>query len=347
MKNSVFSKPLVSFLFFFLFFIVPESTLYADAPMGPLGGRNVYAPYQPWFSFPAMSAAPLPKDAIRGRTGIYILNEFNTYPFNPDDYILDAEGRLSPAVQDTLTTMDFESTIIELGVDWQALPKWRFSADWRLYFRYGGFMDSTIEWWHSLFGFPNGGREYFSHNRSYWNITNSSNITMRGEGSVVTPGDLDLSALWTFLNNPKLNLAAAAAFKIPITSGYPDIAAEFLLDWQPWKRWIFYLNTGVIFPMGSGAFIMGQIIPAVEFRAARGLSILLQMNIQSSPVIGDIDYIHPLFGQVTMFALPQTDLKIGLKGRAGRFGWQFYMEEDPLTWEGPDILLYFGADWTF
>ncbi len=48
-----------------------------------------------------------------------------------------------------------------------------------------------------------------------------------------------------------------------------------------------------------------------------------------------------------MFALPQTDIKVGLKGRSGRFGWQFYVEEDPLTWEGPDILFFFGADWSF
>jgi hypothetical protein len=177
---------------------------------------------------------------------------------------------------------------------------------------------------------------------------------MTGEGTVIAPGDLDLTALWTFLEKPKLTLAASGAFKIPIgrktgvfSSGYPDLGVELLLNWHPWNRWLFYLNTGIIIPLGGGTLPMGQLLPVVEFRASRNISILVQMNIQTAPFSGDVDYIHPVFGKTSMFALPQTDLKIGIKGRSGRFGWQFFIEEDPLTWEGPDILLFFGADWTF
>jgi len=325
-----------------------------EPPLGPLGGRNMYAPHLPWFSFSADSAAPSATGSIKTSAAVYALNEFSSYPFNPDDYIMDSEGRLSPADQDDLTAMDYESTILELGIDWQALPEWRFSADWRLHARYGGFMDSTIEWWHSLFGLSNAGREYFTRNRSDWNIRNSSDSTMEAGGTVWGAGDLDILALWSFLETPKLTLAVRGAFKIPLgsqdggfSSGYPDFGADFLLDWRPWTRWVFYLNTGIIVPLGGGGRVMGQIVPAVEFRASRGISLLLQMNIQSSPVKGDVDYVHPIFGRTTMFTLPQTDLKIGIKGRSGRFGWQFYIEEDPLTWEGPDIILFMGADWTF
>lgn len=342
--------------------VLSSSVLRAEAPgseptLGPLNGRNMYAPHLPWFSFSADSAAALPAGTIKAGSAVYILNEFSSYPFDPQDpaYLpLEPDGRLSTFHQDELTAMDYESTILELSIDWQALPKWRFGADWRLHFRYGGFMDSTIEWWHGLFGLSNAGREYFSQNRSDWNIVGSSGLSMSGEGATAVPGDLDLQALWSFWNNKKLDLAIQGAFKIPLgrngssfSSGYPDIGAEFLLDWRPWNRWGFYLNTGIIIPLGGGGMVMGQIIPAVEFRASRGLSILLQMNIQSSPITGELAYIHPVFGKTKMFALPQTDLKIGVKGRINRFGWQFYLEEDPLTWEGPDILLFFGADWTF
>jgi hypothetical protein len=325
-----------------------------EPALGPLDGRNMYAPHLPWFSFSADSAAPLSQGDIRISSALYALNEFSSYPFNPDDYILDADGRLSTADQNDLTALDYESTIMELGIDWQALPEWRFSADWRLHARYGGFMDGTIEWWHGLFGLSNAGREYFDRNRSDWNIRNTSGSAMKAEGTVWGAGDLDLLALWSFLEAPKLNLAARAAFKIPLgrkdggfSSGYPVFGTDFLLNWQPWNRWVFYLETGIIIPLGGGGRIMGQFIPAVEFRASGNVSLLLQMNIQSSPVSGDVDYIHPVFGRSTMFALPQTDLKIGIKGRSGRFGWQFFMEEDPLTWEGPDILIFMGFDWTF
>ncbi len=325
-----------------------------ESGLGPLSGRNVYAPHLPWFSFTADSAAALPEGSIRVGTAFYILNEFSSYPFDPDDYTLEPDGRLSAADQDELTAMDYESTVWELSIDWQAMPSWSFGADWRLHARYGGSLDNVIEWWHNVLGVSNAGREYYSHNRSNWNIKSSTGSALTGEGVVIGAGDLDINALWSFWSSPKLTLAAGGAFKIPIgqkvggfSSGYPDIAAEFLLDWRPWTRWIFYLNTGIIMPLGGEGRLMGQFIPAVEFRAAKGLSILVQMNIQSSPITGTEAYIHPLFGRTTMFTLPQTDLKIGLKGRSGRFGWQFYIEEDPITWEGPDILLYFGADWIF
>ncbi len=323
-------------------------------PQGPLGGRNVYAPHLPWFSFPADSAAALPTGTIKAGTAIYVLNEFSTYPFDPDDYILDSDGRLAPADQNDLTAMDYESTIWELNIAWQAMPSWRFSADWRLHARYGGYLDGVIEWWHSAVGVSNAGREYFSHNRSYWDIRSSTGTSWSGEGTIVGAGDLDLRALWSFWQGAELSLAAGGAFKIPLgrkdggfSSGYPDVGFEFLLDWRPWNRWAFYFDTGIIIPFDDEARIMGQFIPAVEFLATRGLSILVQMNIQTAPFSGDEQFSHPVFGRVNMFSLSQTDIKIGLKGRSGRFGWQFYIEEDPLTWEGPDILFFFGADWSF
>jgi len=344
------------------FIILGSAALSAEAPgsepaLGPLDGRNMYAPHLPWFSFSADTAAALPAGTVKAGSAVYILNEFSSYPFDPEDsaYLpLEPDGRLSTVYQDELTAMDYESTILELSLDWQALEKWRFSADWRLHLRYGGFMDSTIEWWHGLFGLSNAGREFFDQNRSHWNINSTSGLSMSGEGNVVAPGDLDLLALWSFWSSPKLKLAAKGAVKIPLgrqdggfSSGYPDLGAEFLLDWHPFIRWGFYLNTGIIIPLAGGGKVMGQCIPAVEFRASKGISLLVQMNVQSSPIIGELDYIHPTFGKTTMFALPQTDLKIGIKGRMNRFGWQFYIEEDPLSWEGPDILLFFGADWTF
>ena len=325
-----------------------------ETALGPLGGRNVYAPHLPWFSFPAESAAALPEGSIVTRTGLYYINEFSAYPFDPEDASLESDGRLSTADQDALTAMDYESAVWELGIDWQAAAKWRFSADWRLHFRYGGFLDSTIDWWHSSLGVANAGREYFSDDRSSWYVSGSTISDFSGNGTVVASGDLDLRTLWSFRQTDRLSLAVGGAFKLPtgsrdggFGSGYPDLGLAFFLDWRPWTRWIFYAHAGLIIPLGPEGRLMGQFMPSVEFRFGRDFSFLLQMNLQSSPVQGYEEYIHPIFGETSMFALPQIDFKIGFKGRAGRFGWQFYIEEDPLTWEGPDILIFFGADWSF
>jgi len=322
----------------------------ASDALGPLGGRNMYAPHLPWYSFAAESAAPRPVDAVRIHGGIYGMNEFGAYAFDEDTEPLDPDGTLSD--QDEFTALDYESVILEFGADWQATPTWRFRADWRIHARYGGVLDGIIEGWHGLFGLANAGREYFDRNRSAWSIESARTRDFTGDGPTVATGDLDLEALWSFSGGSRSDWALRGAFKIPtgvpsggFGSGYPDLAAAVTVDWHPWKRWSVYAGAGLILPLGSGAFPMGQFFPAIEFRLNPGLSLLAQMNIQSSPIKGPPArrYVHPLFGSVDMFALPQTDVKIGLKGRSGRLAWQAYFEEDPLTWEGPDILMFFGA----
>ena len=325
-------------------------------PNGPLGGRNLYAPHQPWFSFPAQRASALPQGNITVRTGLYYVNEFSTKPFNPSDFesSLDENGRLSPSDQVALTALDYESTVWELGMDYQALPRLRFSVDWRLHARYGGGLDSFIEWWHKALGVANAGREYFYHNMSRWDVELAGHPNLTGVGNVVASGDLDLRALWTAYTSPSLILAAGGAFKIPLgkrgssfSSGRPDLGINGILEWRISPRWILYSDAGLIIPLGGGGRLMGQFIPSLEFRASRSISLLLQANIQSSPVVGVEEYLHPIFKRQTLYAMPQTDIKIGLKGQHGDFGWEFYFEEDPLTWEGPDILFFFGGSYQF
>lgn len=340
--------------------LIPVRTLVAVPPgnepaLGPLGGRNIYLLHMPWFSFPAEQAASRPYRSLVARSALYYVNEFDTYPFSStEDYFYSSDGKLSPADQAKLAAMDYESTVWEIGVDWQAGRRIRLSADWRLHFLYGGFLDSIIEWWHSALRVNNAGREYFTQNMSRWNIQSESGFNYSGSGDSIAAGDLDVRAVWTFIQFQSFALAAGGAFKLPLGtresgfgSKYPDMALEVLVDWRPWKRWAFYANAGIIFPFDGQAKIMGQCIPAVEFRISRGISLVLQMNLQSAAITSSLSAIHPDYGVVNLFSLPQTNIKVGFKGRHGRFEWQFYVEEDAFTWEGADIVLFFGAGYRF
>lgn len=347
--------------FSFLFILTALSALSVSAVppgdepfFGPFSGRNLFTPHNPWFSFPGDKAAALPKSTFIARIGLYNLNEFDTYPFNLEDYIFKSDGKLSEQIQLETISMDYESTVLELGTDWQAGKNLRLSAEWRLHFIYGGFMDAIFEWWHTALGVKNAGREYYSQNRSYWNIRSKNGFNYSGSGTVIAPADLDIRAIYTFYEQKKLALAAEAAFKLPIgmratgfSSGYPDTAVGFLIDWCPWKRWAFYTNVGLIFPFDGQAQVMAQIIPAVEFRLSRDISLVLQMNFQSAAITNAIKYEHPPYGTVEFLSLLQTDIKAGIKGRYDRFEWQFYIEEDPFTWAGPDLVLYFSAGYRF
>lgn len=348
------ATPFPAVLFIFITLVAPQnlsSHSFTDTdPLGPLSGRNLYAPHLPWFSFPAEKAAALEKGTVILRSSLSLLNEFASYPVDMDLADADSDGKVDD--QDSMTALDYESTIWELGVVWQALPDWRFSADGRLHIRYPGFADTLIEGFHGLFGLSNAGRENFDRNRSYWNIRTSNAGSYEGSGVVAGLGDLDLRALWSFWERSRVDLAFSGAFKIPIGrrdvgygSGYPDLGLAFIVDWRPFPRWAFYNTAGIIMPLGPDGRFMYQFIPAAEFRLGPDLSFLLQGNIQRSPVTGTEKYVHSYFGVRSMFSLPQIDLKIGVKGRSGRFSWQFYFEEDPLTWAGPDLVVFFGGEW--
>lgn len=324
-----------------------------EQPMGPLTGRNMYAAHIPWFSFPGEKAGALPLNTVVLRTALYYINEFEPYTFDPDLYVLDSEGRLPVAGQNDRTAVDYESLIWEAGITWQAMPAWRFSLDWRFHTRFGGFLDGFIEGWHSFLGLPNASREYFDRNRAYWNITTDSGPAYFGEGATAASGDIDFRTTWSFWSGKRSNLAASGAFKLPVGrqqvgfgSGLPDVAFALLADWEAGLRWYFYFNTGVILPLGDGR-AMGQFAPAVEFRAFRRLSFITQLNIQSSPVVGAEGYYHHLFGSVKTFSLPQTNLKMGLKARSGPWIWQFYFEQNTLTWAGADTLFFLGTEYHF
>jgi len=88
---------------------------------------------------------------------------------------------------------------------------------------------------------------------------------------------------------------------------------------------------------------MFQAIPTVEFRIGPAVSILTRPR--SSSFKGDTQFAHRLLGKSALFTLLQTNPKIG--GHIGHFGWQAYIEEDMLTWEGPGILFYLVVIWSF
>lgn len=325
-----------------------------EPPLGPLGGRNMYIVHLPWFSFPAVKAASQPEGQWNVRSSIYHLNDFiamiaKIHKSNALD-----DGKLSEVDQNRSALADYESTVLEFGADWQFADKLRLSGDWRLHFRYGGFMDEIVEAWHGLFGAPNSNRHYFDRNQSRWIIDTGSGYTFSNNGNQIAAGNFDLRLNWSFIDNRRFALATNIALKLPLgmvrsgySSGYPDAGFAILMDWNPWNRWAFYLMGGFIFPFDGKAKIMFQSIPAIEFRLSRSVSLLLQMNIQSSPVNGTDAYSHFAYGIVDLFGIPQFDTKFGIKGRHGRFEWEFYVEEDTFTWEGPDILLYFGASYSF
>ncbi|MDC7224325.1 MAG: DUF3187 family protein [Spirochaetales bacterium] len=337
--GSIFSFRFLGGVGLFLALLFPLHSQTEDYSLtGPLYGKNYYLPHLPVYSFPGFS----PRSGQAGdsyiSTAYTTLNEFVAY--------------------DTATAaLDYESSILDLSYSYRWADDLIFGVEGRLIAYYGGFADSIIENFHSFFGFPNAGREYFDQNDLYIFMDNADGTDLTLESAVLALGDTDLSAVWTFYEEGLFHLALAGALKVPTGSldsctgsDWVDAGVQFLGEWTFRSRWSLHFQQGFVIPgdwLGSVLFDwdsysespVSQTFLALEFAPRSDWRLISQFRINTSPVSSDLTRTYTLWGDVSFFTLPQTALQIGVKKGFGDWTLQAYFEEDPLTYEGADILV--------
>jgi hypothetical protein len=173
-------------------------------------------------------------------------------------------------------------------------------------------------------------------NQIYINIPNDNGISFFLDENTVSFGDIDLWSKWTFFEIPRLSLAFLGAFKLPTGrlntlsgSGAPDVGLGLLSDIRTLWWLTVYAQAGVVLPFDMASYPMFNGLAGVEFHPWDFLSFNLQMNIKTPPISGG------------RYSWPQTNLLVGFtfltKVREQDFKWQFYLEEDPFTYQGTDI----------
>jgi hypothetical protein len=211
---------------------------------------------------------------------------------------------------------------------------------------YGGFLDSFIENFHKILGFPNGSRNYYEQNQIYIHIPTDNGITLYLDKPTMAFGDMDLWGKWTFHETRRVSLAALGAFKIPTGrlqtlsgSNYPDIGLGFLSDVRLNRFFTFYGQAGMVFPLNMKSYPMFNGLLGLELHPWKFLSFSLQMNIKTSPISNDIPWNwNGIFGtHLHAYSLPQMNILLGFIVKAGNFRWQIYFEEDAVTNQGTDL----------
>lgn len=251
--------------------------------------------------------------------------------------------------------LDYESVVLNLSFSYRLRDNLLLAADSRIISFYGGFFDGFIEGFHELFGFPNAGREFFRRNGLVLNVDNGGGRDLIRSSGGVFPGDGDLALVYTFRDDSRLKLAGAAALKLPLGSveglcgsGYADLGAQFLMEWIPRADWSVHLQAGLVLPgdlvydlpRGDYASLVSfQNLLALEFRPSPAWSLIVQSRIHSSPIWSERRKTYTTIGTINLFTLPQTNLLIGARYTRGAWAFQAHFEEDPLTYEGPDIVL--------
>ena len=309
----------------------------ANFSKGPLYGKNLFVPYLIHYNFPSLPAKSAEQYELQYHLSLYYVNDVN---YANNDYTL-YDGMERAYSTDNISR-DYESCAAEIGLAYTIIKQLQIGVDMRMYSYYGGFLDSIIEWFHGIFGFPNGGREFFLQNQMYINIPNDNGITIHLDKPTVSFGDIDIWGKWTFLENNRLSLGLLGAFKLPTGklsslsgSGYPDAALGLLLDFRA-ARWItLFAQAGAVFPFNK-SYVMFNGMAGLEIHPWPFLSFNMQMNIKTSP----ISNARSNADNNTYFrnyALPQTNILAGVVMRHKSFRWQLYFEEDAFTFQGTDI----------
>ncbi|MDC7218383.1 MAG: DUF3187 family protein [Spirochaetales bacterium] len=305
---------------------------------GPLYGKNYYLVHLPVYSFPGFS----PRSGEEGdrylSTAYTTLNEFVAY-------------------DEETAAIDYESSILDFSYKQRPADKLILGVDGRIISYYGGWADSVIESFHSLFGFPNAGRQYFDRDDVFADVDNRYGTDLTLDNSVIALGDTDLYGVWTFYEDRVLYLALAGALKLPTGnlndcsgSGWADGGLQFLGEWDFSPKWALHFQQGFVIPgdwLGDiffdvdsySQYPVSQTFLALQYSPRSDWSFLSQFRINTSPISSDRSRYFTTIGEVNLFTLPQTAFQMGVKKAYGPWTLQFYFEEDPLTYEGADILL--------
>lgn len=307
----------------------------ADYSKGPLTGKNLFIPFLIHYNFPSLPAKSGEQFDLQSHVSLYYVNDSCvTY----DDA---ATGTPKRGYDKEFISRDYESWAVQLGFAYNFLKQLQIGVDMRVFSYYGGFMDSIIEGFHGLFGFPNGGREFFFQNQLYINIQNDNGITMFLDKSAFSFGDIDLWGKWTFLENKRVSLAMLGAFKLPAGklsalsgSDYPDAAFGLLLDYRAARYITLFAQAGAVLPFNKSNLMFNG-MAGLEIHPSDFFSLNVQMNIKTSPISNDIWNSNETFFKD--YSLPQTNILAGVVIRHKNSRWQFYFEEDPITHQGTDI----------
>lgn len=187
-----------------------------------------------------------------------------------------------------MTELDFRArkivfNSVELGAD---LPVLSLNS---------GFMDSPINFFHGLFGFPDYGRSYRPENDFLYDVKRKGVTIVKGEAGRSGISDIRLSAKKA-IASPDQTVSFKLSLELPtgdarkgLGSGNFGTDATILLDKKAGDRLMTYTNIGIAFPgdlagyetVNMRQFYFGGI--SLEMAAWKGINILSQLSFQGSP----------------------------------------------------------------
>jgi len=327
-----------------LFFISIAIPVSAES-RGVLSGRNLYLPYLPFYSFPGTQTQNR-ETSWEWEEKWYWVNDISIWALPPGGATMLSQV----SNPDYYLHLDYESLILEERVFWNNGSNGQWSATLRLIGYFNGMGDPLIEGFHSLFGFPNAGREYYPKNRLYIDYKGTNGYDGKLQSSLISLGDVDITYRHPLWFSDHWVLYSSAALKIPTFihpgltgSSHPDLGIQLAMTGGS-EPIFWHIQSGLVYPFtmftnDTDAYkCSSQNILALEYAFSSNWSLLIQGNINSSFI--DSPYSrYTFFGEIPLYSSLQTNVRIGVKRDFSKGSFQFYFEEDPLTNDGSDLIL--------
>lgn len=340
------SKP-GNWILMFLFLLTLFSPIYLSAQsQGPLLGKNLYLPHLAVFGF--SGTQPLSEEkGWEQNNQLYWVNEFFLRGIPTEG----VDAFTTDPDPDQYLHMDYESLVWEESLSYSG-DFGRLSLTLRLFCYYPGFADPLIESFHGIFGFPNGGRGYFPANRLFLNLQGTSGPDSALFQTWAGLGDTELLFQRSLVHWGSWDFSWSGAISLPTGirglsgSGYPDLGVQLVSLYSGRKNY-FHIQSGLVLP-GALLFddksqlrLCWQNLLGWEYAWRPHLSLLTQFQLNTSPLTSPY-YRKVLFWDFHAYQVMQTNLRLGCKWAISRGTFQFYIEEDPITFEGADILVSLG-----
>jgi len=311
----------------------------ADSFSGPLWGKSIFMPFSLYYQLPGMKAAPEAQGSVQISAALFCGQSFI-------NYLKEYAGPL-PVFE---RIVDFETLTLENIITYAPIDGLELGATLRVILLYGGFLDSVINGFHTLFGLPNNNRDIFPENDIYISIPNTNNVYLELDHTAFGFGDIDIWVKFKLVQTQTIALSGLCALKLPNGnprllqgSGYPDAGLGLLFDWYLSKLFALYINCGIIIPYDaldpattSNPFIMINGILGFEYATCSWLSLVAQFEVRTSPIYSDFVVIPDT--NTDFFITPQTNLMLGLVIKNGSWSFQFFLKEDLFTHNTADIL---------
>ncbi len=239
--------------------------------------------------------------------------------------------------------VDGESDTLRLSYEDSLAPGWRYRVTMPVIRDSGGFLDSSIESWHRLFGFDPGSRPYYPKNQLVYFYSGNTRIDM--EESRTGIGDISAEAGWYAADSTTCTvslwggLKAPTGSKLKLTGDGAWDAALWAHAARRWPAWRLALELGLVQPTGDEIFAGSAHLTSAFMRVAatRDLGAVWSLRAQLD------GQTRRVAGTELRFLGPSAQFTVGVARQLAR-GWRLQLgfAEDAAVNTAPDITFFLG-----